>query len=100
MNDSLIAKSGQLALFRSGLASLVIGTIVMMVAPRVHDALPIYVAYPVGVMLAIGGGVFLATRIRCPHCRSRIIWDALCQHPAELQEALYRSSCRRCGHVP
>jgi hypothetical protein len=100
MNDSLIAKSGQLALFRLGLASLVAGTLVMMAAPRVHDTIPIYVAYPLGVLLAIGGTVFLATRIRCPRCRTRIIWDALRRHPADLQEALYRSSCRCCGHVP
>jgi hypothetical protein len=100
MDDSLIAKSGQLPSFRFGLASVVVGTFVMIVAPRVHDAIPIYIAYPLGVMLAIGGTVFLATRIRCPRCRTRLIWDTLRQHPAELEDALYSGSCRRCGHVP
>jgi hypothetical protein len=100
VNDSLIAKSGQLPSFRLGLASLVIGTLVMMAAPRVHDAIPIYIAYPLGVMLALGGTLFLVTRIRCPQCRSQIIWDALRRHPAELQDALYSGCCHRCGHVP
>lgn len=100
MNESLIAKSGQLPLFRGGLTSLVVGTLVMMAAPRLHDAIPIYITYPLGVVMAMGGAMFLATRIRCPQCRTRIIWDALRQHPGELQEALYRGSCRRCGHAP
>ena len=100
MHDSLIGKSGQLPLFRGGLAGLVVGTLVMMAAPRLHDAIPIYITYPLGVILAIGSTVFLATRIRCPCCRTRIIWDAFRQHPAELQDALYRGSCRRCGHAP
>jgi hypothetical protein len=100
MNDSLIAKSGQLLTFRLSLTSIVAGTLVMMAAPGVHATVPIYIAYPLGVLLAIGGTVFLATGIRCPRCGSRIIWDALRQHPAELHEALYRESCRRCGHVP
>jgi hypothetical protein len=100
MNDSLIARSGQLLAFRLGLTSVVAGTLIMMAAPRVHATIPIYMAYPLGVLLAIGGTVYLATRIRCPRCRSRIIWDALRQHPAELQDALYRESCRRCGHAP
>jgi len=99
MNDSLIAKSGQLPSFRFGLAGLVVGTLVMVVAPRIH-AIPIYITYPLGVILAIGGTVFLATRIRCPRCKTPIMWDALRQHPAELQDALYRGSCRRCGHNP
>ena len=86
--------------FRTGLVSVVAGTLIMMVAPRVHDTIPIYVGYPVGVTLAIGGAVFLARRIRCPRCGARILWDALRQHPAELQEALYRESCDRCGHRP
>jgi hypothetical protein len=100
MHDSLIAKSGQLPVFRGALAGLVVGTLVMMVAPRLHDAIPIYITYPLGVLLAIGSTVFLATRICCPRCRTRIVWDAIRQHPAELQDALYRGSCRRCGHAP
>ena len=100
MDDSLIAKSGQIVRFRMGLASIVVGTLIMMVAPRVHDTIPIYVGYPLGVMLAIGGAVFVATRIRCPHCRAPIIWDAMHQHPGEWHEALYRESCDRCGHIP
>jgi hypothetical protein len=100
MNDSLIAKSGQLVSFRMALVSIVLGTIVMMAAPRVHQTIPIYVAYPLGVILAIGGTVFLATRIRCPHCHARILWEALRRNPGELHEALYREGCDRCGHVP
>ena len=100
MNDSLIAKSGQLVLFRMGLVSVVLGTLVMMAAPRVHDAIPIYIGYPLGVMLAIGGTVFLATRIRCPHCHARIIWEALRRNPGGLHEALHREGCDSCGHVP
>jgi hypothetical protein len=100
MHDSLIAKSGQLPLFRGGLTGLVVGTLLMMVAPRLHDAIPIYLTYPLGVILAIGSTVILTTRIRCPRCRTRIIWDAVRQHPAELQDALYRGSCRRCGQAP
>ena len=91
---------GTTRVISDGLVSVVLGTIVMMAAPRVHYTIPIYVAYPLGVMLAIGGTVFLATRIRCPHCRARIIWEALRRNPAELHEALYRESCDRCGHVP
>jgi hypothetical protein len=45
MNDSLIAKSGQLPSLRLALAGLVVGTLVMVVAPRVH-AIPIYITYP------------------------------------------------------
>jgi len=71
VGDSLIAKSGQLGSFRYGVASLVAGTIVMMVAPRIHDTIPIYIGYPVGVVLAIGAAVFLVTSIRCPRCRAR-----------------------------
>ena len=82
------------------LASVVVGTLIMMVAPRVHDTIPIYVGYPVGVTLAIGGAVFLATRIRCPRCRARVLWDAVREHPSELHDALYRESCHRCGHNP
>ena len=82
------------------LVSVVLGTLVMMAAPRVHDAIPIYIGYPLGVTLAIGGAVFLATRIQCPRCHARILWDALRQHPAELHDAVYRESCHRCGHVP
>ena len=100
MDDSLIARSGQLVPFRTGLISIVVGTLIMMAAPRVHATIPIYVGYPVGVVLAIGGAVFLATRIRCPQCGARVLWEALRQHPAELQEALYRESCDRCGHNP
>ena len=100
MNDSLIARSGQLVSFRMALVSIVLGTIVMMAAPRVHPTIPIYIAYPLGVILAIGGTVFLATRIRCPHCHARIIWEALRRNPGELHEALYREGCDRCGHVP
>jgi hypothetical protein len=48
VGDSLIAKSGQLGSFRYGVASLVAGTIVMMVAPRIHDTIPIYIGYPFG----------------------------------------------------
>ena len=100
MNDSLIAKSGQLVSFRMALVSIVFGTIVMMAAPRIHETIPIYVAYPLGVLLAIGGTVFLATRIRCPHCHARLIWEALRRSPGELHEAIYREGCHRCGHVP
>ena len=42
MNDSLIAKSGQLRPFRLAVASIVAGTAVMMAAPYVHDSIPIY----------------------------------------------------------
>ena len=66
MNDSLIARSGQLVSFRMALVSIVLGTIVMMAAPRVHPTIPIYIAYPLGVILAIGGTVFLATLSRPP----------------------------------
>jgi hypothetical protein len=100
VDDSLIARSGQLVPFRTALISIVIGTLIMMVAPRVHDTIPIYVAYPLGVVLAIGGAVFLARWIRCPQCGERVLWEALRQHPAELHEALYRESCDRCGHNP
>ena len=86
--------------FRRGLVSVVVGTVIMMVAPRIHDTIPSYVGYPTGVLLAIGGAVILATRIRCPQCGARVLWDAVRQHPAELQEALYRRSCDRCGHNP
>ena len=100
MDDSLIARSGQLVPFRTGLVSVAVGTLIMMVAPSIHDTIPIYVGYPVGVMLAIGGAVFLATRIRCPRCGARVLWEALRQHPAEIHDALYRESCDRCGHNP
>ena len=100
MGDSLIAKSGQLASFRFGVASLVAGTILMMVAPRIHDTIPIYLGYPFGVLLAIGGAVFLVTGIRCPRCRTRIIWAALRRHPGDLHEAVTGGSCRSCGHLP
>ena len=96
MNDSLIAKSGQLIAFKAGLVSVVVGTLLMMAAPRIHETIPIYVGYPLGVMLAIGGTVFLSTRIRCPGCSTRIIWDALTQRP----DALLGESCHRCGHRP
>jgi predicted RNA-binding Zn-ribbon protein involved in translation (DUF1610 family) len=82
------------------LVSIVAGTLIMMVAPRVHAAIPIYATYPLGVLMALGGAAFLATRIRCPRCGARIIWDALCQHPGEVQEALYRGNCRNCGYIP
>jgi len=98
VGDSLIAKSGQLGSFRYGVASLVAGTIVMMVAPRIHDTIPIYIGYPVGVVLAIGAAVFLVTSIRCPRCRARIIWDALRRHSGDLHEAVTGASCRTCGH--
>jgi hypothetical protein len=100
VGDSLIAKSGQLVSFRYGVASLVAGTIGMMVAPRIHDTIPIYIGYPFGVLLAIGGAAFLVTGIRCPLCRTRIIWDAMRRHPRELHEVLTGGSCRSCGHIP
>jgi DNA-directed RNA polymerase subunit RPC12/RpoP len=100
VNDSLIARSGQLALFNAGVVSVVVGTLVMMAAPRLHPAVPIYVGYPLGVVLAIGGTLFLATRVRCPHCRSRIIGDALTQRPSSLHDALVAPECRRCGYRP
>jgi hypothetical protein len=100
VNDSLIAKSGQLIWFKAGVISVVAGTLVMAVAPRMHDSVPIYIGYPLGVLLAIGGTVFLATRIQCPHCRSRIVWDAVTQHPSELHDALVAPACHRCGHRP
>ena len=83
-----------------GLVSVVAGTVIMVLAPRAYNVVPIYVAYPVGVLLAIGGAVFLATRIRCPYCGARVIWDALRQQPGELHEALHRQSCHRCGQTP
>jgi predicted RNA-binding Zn-ribbon protein involved in translation (DUF1610 family) len=100
VNDSLIAKSGQLTSFGLGLISVVAGTFVMMVAPRLHDAIPVYVGYPLGVLMAIGGTVFLATRIRCPQCGSRIVWDALTHRPASSAQydALVSANCHRCGY--
>jgi hypothetical protein len=80
------------------MASLVAGTIVMMVAPRIHDTIPIYIGYPFGVVLAIGAAVFLVTSIRCPRCRARIIWNALRRHPGDLHEAVTGGRCRTCGH--
>jgi hypothetical protein len=99
VGDSLIAKSGQLGSFRYGVASLVAGTVVMMAAPRIHETIPIYLGYPFGVLLAIGGAVFLVTGIRCPRCHTRIIWDALRRHPGDLHEAVTGGSCRNCGHL-
>ena len=101
-NDSLIAKSGQLFSFRAGVISVVVGTLVMMAAPRIHDAVPIYVGYPLGVVMAIGGSVYLATRIRCPRCGARIIRDALTGRPASsgLYDALFGEHCHRCGYRP
>jgi hypothetical protein len=100
VNDSLIARSGQLISFNAGVISVVVGTLVMVAAPRLHEAVPIYVGYPLGVVLAIGGTVFLATRIRCPHCGTRIIWDALTQRPSALHDALAAQDCHRCGYRP
>ena len=100
VGDSLIGRSGQLVAFRMALVSVVAGTLIMMVAPRVHDAIPIYATYPLGVLMALGGAAFLATRIRCPRCRARIIWDALRHDPGELHEALYRGNCGHCGYIP
>ena len=101
MNDSLIAKSGQLVSFRAGMISVVLGTFVMVAAPRLHGAAAIYVGYPLGVLLAIGGSVFLATRIRCPRCGSRILWDALQRPTASgLHDALVGETCHRCGYRP
>jgi hypothetical protein len=100
VNDSLIARSGQLVSFNAAVISVVLGTLVMVAAPRLHGVVPIYVGYPLGVVLAIGGTLFLATRIRCPHCSARIIWDALTQRPSDLHDALTAQDCHRCGFRP
>ena len=101
-NNSLLARSGQLIVFWIGFALVVVGALVMPVAPRIHPMVPIYVTAPFGVASFIGGFELLCTRLRCPHCGTRIIWDAVSRRPASegLAGALASESCFNCGYRP
>jgi hypothetical protein len=101
LDNTFLRRSQQLASFRVAVTLIALGTLVMPIAPRIHDWVPIYLTFPFAIVSTLGGTVWLCTRIRCPQCGIRIVWDALRgMSPEGFAAALSGDACPRCGHRP
>ena len=102
---TFLEATGQLKTFYLGTAISVGGAILMIIGLRAGESAawvidPILLAL-VGIVFGIGGFTWLCFALKCPKCRTRILWNAAAHGPTNfMADALFSPKCAVCGYQP
>ncbi len=95
-DNSYVARTGQLWKLNIGLAGLFAGG-ALAILPWFNQSEPIMMLSLVGIAIGLLSLIWLSISIRCPTCRTRLVWRAMsrAKHDRWLY-ALMSSKCPVC----
>jgi hypothetical protein len=100
VNRSFLSRTGQLWKLTAGILCMAVGLAIIVTI--VHFEVSSETGIPgvaSGLAFTVGGFFWMMLSIRCPSCKSRVIWKAARQNEASgwLAELLQKNTCPVCG---